>query len=496
MAAHARDLACTLALALLACAASAETWHVDPRNQTGTETGSPQAPFDQLSDALAAASADDTILLATGDYPGPVRIEGRALTLRGGFAGATAGEYAGGSGGNFTDRDPVSLPSTINGPADNAAVLLVNAGATTLDGLRIRGGTGAHEDAFRTQGGGVYIDGGAPTITGCLIEDNDARSTEQESFGGGIFTTGADTVVADSTIRNNRGGRGAGIAVSGGAVRIHRSIIEDNVGDGDHGGGIYAFSPDIEIADCIIRRNEIGRDLGYGWGGGVTIFNPGARALLLRNRIHANHAPTRGPGVFIDEGASATLEHCLVYANTAEPDAGVGGVFVDPSWDDIASHVTLRHCTVFGHQTAEPTVGGNGLFLSPNTTAVVENSIIWGNDGFSIAVSDPGSLTISYSTVEEAHAGAGVLTVDPLLADPASGDFHLRSAHGRWDPSAGEWVLDDATSPAIDAGDPAAPFALEPQGNGKRVNQGAHGNTADASRTTNPDRAGFGVMVR
>jgi hypothetical protein len=38
-------------------------------------------------------------------------------------------------------------------------------------------------------------------------------------------------------------------------------------------------------------------------------------------------------------------------------------------------------------------------------------------------------------------------------------------------------------SPAIDAGDPAAPFAAESQPNGGRANLGAYGNTAEASRS-------------
>jgi Malectin domain len=56
------------------------------------------------------------------------------------------------------------------------------------------------------------------------------------------------------------------------------------------------------------------------------------------------------------------------------------------------------------------------------------------------------------------------LAADPLFIDPATGNYHLRS-----------------NSPAIDAGDPATPYLLEPAPNGDRVNLGFDGNTPQAA---------------
>jgi len=92
------------------------------------------------------------------------------------------------------------------------------------------------------------------------------------------------------------------------------------------------------------------------------------------------------------------------------------------------------------------------------------------------------------------------LNGDPLFATPSrwdpnelvstpvddfwvKGDYHLKSQAGRWDPNAGTWVQDDATSPCIDAGDPNSPIGLEPFPNGGRVNMGAYGGTAEASKS-------------
>ena len=80
--------------------------------------------------------------------------------------------------------------------------------------------------------------------------------------------------------------------------------------------------------------------------------------------------------------------------------------------------------------------------------------------------------------------GAGNISADPLFADPARGDYHLKSQAGRWDPQAKAWAKDQEHSPCVDAGDPRTDFAHEPDPNGGRVNMGAHGDTREASKST------------
>ena len=65
--------------------------------------------------------------------------------------------------------------------------------------------------------------------------------------------------------------------------------------------------------------------------------------------------------------------------------------------------------------------------------------------------------------------------------DPTAFDVHLKSQGGRWT-SAG-YVEDAVTSEAVDNGDPAVACDLEPAPNGGRLNMGAYGNTAEASKS-------------
>ena len=65
----------------------------------------------------------------------------------------------------------------------------------------------------------------------------------------------------------------------------------------------------------------------------------------------------------------------------------------------------------------------------------------------------------------------------------ASADLRLRSMLGRFVDATASWVVDSPTSPAIDAGDPASAYDLEPTSNGQRANLGYDGNTATASKS-------------
>ncbi len=69
---------------------------------------------------------------------------------------------------------------------------------------------------------------------------------------------------------------------------------------------------------------------------------------------------------------------------------------------------------------------------------------------------------------------------------------NLRSRAGRWSPALATWVHDSDSSPAIDAGDAARPFDLEPEPNGGRLNLGFEGNTPEASKSD----SGLGPRAR
>jgi hypothetical protein len=113
----------------------------------------------------------------------------------------------------------------------------------------------------------------------------------------------------------------------------------------------------------------------------------------------------------------------------------------------------------------------------------ITNNIVWDDE---IYLSDDvldGEYSIRYNDIQGGWDGAGNLDVDPLLADAVNHDYHLKSQAGRWDPATESWVADDVTSPCIDAGNPSTSYSKEPSPNGKRVDMGAYGGTAQASKS-------------
>ena len=270
----------------LACAATAEAAdvHVDGRNGGATD-GSAARPHRSIQAAVNAAAPGDVIKIARGTYPEAVDVDVPNLAFEGGYAGATGDVYASGGAGDFVTRDTMN-PETIVASGSGIAVFsFVDAGASSLSGLVIRDGS-LH---------GVYADGDPPsahslTVTRCTIEDSGSPSEN----GGGIYAD-VPLTVRESVIRNNVGERGAGIAAEGEALTLEVSLVEGNVGWGDHGGGVYAYG-DVSIVGNVIRGNRTGEGLSFGWGGGIIVFGASSVAELRGNLVTGNRAPTEGSG--------------------------------------------------------------------------------------------------------------------------------------------------------------------------------------------------------
>ncbi|MHC4541600.1 MAG: hypothetical protein ACYS74_17765, partial [Planctomycetota bacterium] len=127
------------------------------------------------------------------------------------------------------------------------------------------------------------------------------------------------------------------------------------------------------------------------------------------------------------------------------------------------------------------TVTGNlyGISAWGGANPDITNCILWNNQN-----GDLYHCRASYSDVEQEDAvgqNSGNISMDPLFADPANGDFHLMSRYGRYLASQDRWVTDSVTSPCIDAGDPSVHPGRERIPRGGRVNIGAYGGTPFAS---------------
>lgn len=140
---------------------------------------------------------------------------------------------------------------------------------------------------------------------------------------------------------------------------------------------------------------------------------------------------------------------------------------------DDNSGTSLVNCIlsqVSNHYETTTRNGGWGLY----------NGSSYSNEA---GYSDMKDVTATYTNFWKGFApleGIGNIAVDPLFANESNYDYHLKSQHGRW--SGNAWVNDNVTSPCINAGNPNDSYSNEPSPNGSRINIGAYGNTAEASR--------------
>jgi len=246
------------------------------------------------------------------------------------------------------------------------------------------------------------------------------------------------------------------------------------------GGGIAAYQSDVRVENCIIMGN-VASWTGYDRGGGMSLHRENAR--VLNCLVVGNIATHQGGGIYCR--GSHQFVNCTVTGNRIGKEGLGGGISCGPDGDDI-SHL---YNSIVWRNTAG---------LLGNDIALPDVGILWPMElqvGYSLIGDDPNDL---YDPHERAHGHW--TTGDPHFVDPGhwdpngtpdklsddfwvDGDYHLKSQAGRWDSVSKTWVQDQVTSPCIDAGDPLSPVGPEPFPNGGRINMGAYGGTAEASKS-------------
>jgi predicted secreted protein len=219
--------------------------------------------------------------------------------------------------------------------------------------------------------------------------------------------------------------------------------------------------------------------------GPVVTFDGGEDANCVLSHFTITGGYAEAGGGIACNASSPTIDHCLIVGNRAF-EYGGGGI------DCYRSDATIISCTIAGNDAP---VGG--AISAYRSHLQLSNCILWGNTPDQIDAESTASIAVTYSDVAGGWPGTGNNKQDPLFASPGywnrdaahpdgvwtAGDYHLMSKTGRWDPPTRLWKMDAKTSPCIDAGDPADDFGLEPVPNGGRINVGAYGGTAEASKS-------------
>ncbi|MCI0587151.1 MAG: hypothetical protein L0323_09960 [Planctomycetes bacterium] len=372
---------------ILALGAVLLPWATSPAQSTLDVPGT----YATIQAAIAAAVNGDTVLVAPGTYAGPVNFLGKAITVRS-SAGPFATTISGGSGGRVVRFETGEGRSSV------------------LEGFTVTGGTSTGGSG----GGGVGCSASGPTIRDCRITGNVA------SMNGGGFSysdLGAGSappvgpLLVGCTISGNSIATPLMTLAGGGGIRCQSGLL--------FAGPSFVV---VEFVGCTISGN-----MAWVFGGGALC--QGVTAMFRGCTIRQNSAAT--PGVDLRD-AFGLFQDCVVASNGA---AGTG-IAIAPNFSTATLQLFLTNTTVWGH-------AGGALSAAAGTSATISNSVLWSNGASSI--SGAGSIAATSSDIQggtgQPWFGAGCIALDPMLADPAAGDFHLLFG-----------------SPCRDAGTAAAPF--------------------------------------
>jgi nitrous oxidase accessory protein NosD len=219
------------ALSLGQGASAATTWVVDD-NSCPAGTGTAADPFCTITDAVAAASDGDTIVVRAGTYTESVLVD-KSLNIRGPQAGETA----------TSGRTNASAEATLDSPT--GAFKLVDDNIT-INGFTIEWMT---DTGIGTFGAGIFTDA---AHSGYRILNNIIRENVMGIF---LNSDGTNpTLVAQNRFQaNNEAGSGSGTAIDS-ESGLHATTIRDNLFIGNSNASVLVSDAGTNDGITILRN--------------------------------------------------------------------------------------------------------------------------------------------------------------------------------------------------------------------------------------------------
>ncbi|MCF7957212.1 MAG: hypothetical protein K9M57_02055, partial [Phycisphaerae bacterium] len=366
----------------------------------------------------------------------------------------------GGFSGILDERDEFGISIACMGDMDNDGIVDISVGAKADDDggvdrgavwllfLNSDGTVKAFKKISNTQGG---FDG--------VLDDSDRFGHACEYVR--IQGNGKKAGLVVSSIRDDDGGddRGAVWVMQLDVVRAPYLYV----GAGPNSG--IDLSASFDTIQEAIDSAETGDTILVYPGVYNESIDFGGKAITVKSALE--------PATIKEELVSALGG--VVFANNETADSVLSNFIIEGHFNGIYcinSSPTIRNVTIVNNNY--------GIVALGDSTPTITSSIIWENNTAALL-----GCEAVYSCFPVGDGINGNIHENPQFADFSAGDYRLLSQAGRFDSGMSKWVLDDITSPCIDAGSPIANPMSEPMPNGGRVNIGAYGGSIQASRSPN-----------
>lgn len=283
----------------------------------------------QAIDVIAAAGGGQVWIAEGTFFPTSWPNGGSAprekhFTLRNGVK-VLGGFPASGDPG-LTDRNPPAHPTLLSAdpgatgdPSDNGYHVFWHPGSgldasARLDGVVITGAN-ADQEGGHEYGGGMFNQGGAATLVGCVFTANSARSQ-----GGALYLGESTSQVVNCVFTGNFANEGGALFIYRGAPVLANCLFTGNT---SFNGTIHTYDTGTpRFVECTLAHNTA--------GGGL---QNNQCAPVLDNCIVWGNTPSQ----FVGDPATTTLNHCVFQGEWSGPGSGnsaANPLFADPADPD------------------------------------------------------------------------------------------------------------------------------------------------------------------
>jgi hypothetical protein len=320
---------------------------------------------------------------------------GGVLTVNGGAMNDNTADRAGGAIEEASDAAAATTAVTLNGvdfSGNDAGMNPGNGGVLHVTGVAdvmIDGGT--FDSNTAREGGALWNNAGTMTVSQAIFTANTATggdTDDPDQGGGAVYANTADGVL-DISASTFEGNSANGDISSGGAIFVNEgatltlsnSTLSNNMAN-RAGGAIELRNGSTATLDQVSAvSNTANTTATDGGGNGGAVHVTGAARVDVTGGVYARNTAVEG-GAFWNNQGEMTFNGVSIVGNEAtgaDATQGGGGIYAETNANGDSGTLTINNSRISGNMASGAAGPGGGILVSPNATANITASRIFGN---------------------------------------------------------------------------------------------------------------------